>query len=72
MQKIATTYKHVQEEPSNVWTVTHNLGTYPITDVYVEYDGAIIKILPASTTYVNENVCTLEFTDSFSGFAVVI
>lgn len=64
-------HKHIQEAPASTWSISHNLGSYPVVDAYVDVNGSLIKILPKSVTYVNSNTCTLEFTQNYSGIAMV-
>lgn len=69
--RVATVFQHVQADPSMEWVIEHWQGGYPIVDVYVEVDGSIAKIIPASVTYNNPNQVTVGFTIPRSGFAAV-
>lgn len=71
-QRIAVGYDHVQATPATVWTITHNLGGYPIADAYVTYNGDLQRILPTAVTYVDSNTCTLTFQTARAGFASVV
>lgn len=68
---IPTFYKHVQATASATWTITHNLGRYPIVDAFT-VDGNEIRIMPNQVTYVDDNVCTLTFSQPFNGHATVV
>lgn len=70
-QRIAMVYDFEQVTPALVWTITHNLGGYPIVDAYITYDGDLQRINPASVTYVNPSTCTVSFTTPQAGFASV-
>lgn len=51
----------VQDVPSQVWTIQHNLYTRaPITDAYVDLDGVLVKMLPMNVRAVD--LKTLEIT----------
>lgn len=71
MANFQTHYKHLQESAATVWTVQHNLMSYPITDVYVSKDDFVQKIMPQNVTYVDKNTCTIEFSEALTGFALV-
>lgn len=72
VKSIATCYKHVQNDPASEWTLVHNIGGYPIVDVFTEYGGELVKIMPASVTYIDGNTCTLTFSTPRTGFATVV
>ncbi len=69
---LANVYRHEQTTAATTWTITHNLGVYPIVDAWTMYEGDLQKILPAQVNYVDENTCTLVFTVPISGFATVV
>lgn len=70
--KVLRGYKHTQTSPSNVWTITHNLGeSYPIIDVFYNDSGTMTKILPEEVTVINQNTIQLTFSSSISGEAEV-
>ena len=70
-RRISTGYDHVQTIAAAVWTINHNLGSYPIADAYIMYDGDLQRILPSAVTYVDGNTCTMTFTTPRAGFASV-
>lgn len=68
-----TTYNHVQSTAATSWSVKHNLGDYPIIDVYIQAgDGTVQKVLPASVQYVDANTATVTFSTARAGFATVV
>jgi hypothetical protein len=69
--RVATNYKHVQTDPSDTWVIEHNLFGYPVIDAFVDVDGTIQKVMPASVTYTSNKICTLVFAVPRAGFAVV-
>ena len=71
-RKVAGTYEHVQSTPSTTWVIEHNLGVYPIVDVYVLHEAEYHKIMPLSVTYDDENQCTIAFTSARDGYAMVV
>jgi len=75
-QIATTTYTHFQETASATWVIDHNLGNYPIIDVYVDFDATagedLQRVMPSSVvTNVNLNTCTVTFTNAVSGYATV-
>lgn len=70
-QKIATAHEHVQDVAASTWTVNHNLGLYPIVDIFIDYEGEKHKILPLSVQYTDLNTCTITFSSPRTGFATV-
>lgn len=72
MQQISTNFKHIQEVASNLWTIKHNLSSYPVIDIFVSKNGEIVRILPLEIIYEDGNNCTISFTDDFTGFALVL
>ena len=65
-------YTHVQATPARIWSVAHNLATYPVTDVTITLNGVDQKILPLSVVYVDENNLEVYFTDPRQGFVRVL
>lgn len=59
------TYTHIQNAPSNTWTITHNLGYVPNVTVFDsggnEVDGDI--------TIISDNILELHFSSAFAGIA---
>lgn len=72
IHQTATSYTHVQAEPSDTWTIVHNIGGYPIVDAYTVHEGEARKIIPSAVTYVDTNTFTLTFLVAQSGFATVV
>ena len=70
--RIAISYTHVQAEPSVVWTIVHGAGGYPIVDAFTVHEGETLKIIPQEVTYVDNDTCTLTFSEPRSGFATVV
>ena len=62
-------YIHTQSVPSDTWTIDHNLGRYPVSDVNVEIGGVLQKIMPQSVVYTDENQVVISFTNEFIGIA---
>lgn len=67
-----TTFKHVQETPALVWAIEHNMGDYPVVDVYISVNGVVNKVIPRSVAYVDNNTVNITFTGPQSGFATMV
>jgi hypothetical protein len=67
----ARTYEHTQDTAASTWVIPHKLNLYPVIDVLVDYDGQRQKIIPASVEYTSSMVCTVTFTEPFTGVATV-
>lgn len=70
-RSLAGVFTYIQEAASSEWTVVHNLGYYPICDVYTVADGVQTKMMPQNIAYVDANTCVITFSKAFSGIAVV-
>ena len=68
---ISTVYRHTQTAASALWTITHNLGRYPVVDTFISVDGQMRKVMPAEVTFIDNNTCTVAFSAPRSGFATV-
>jgi hypothetical protein len=60
-------YNFTQATPAITWTVTHNLGRKPVSDVMINFNGRLQKMLPLSVVYVNDNQLQINFTSAHSG-----
>jgi hypothetical protein len=63
---------HVQDTPATDWVIVHNFNGYPITDVYVMYNGDWNKIIPKTVTYTDANTVTVSFSAAQAGYATVV
>lgn len=70
--QVATNFTHEQTEASTTWTLAHNLGRYPVVDVFVLNGGQIERIIPLAVTYVDSNTCTISFSSAQTGYASVV
>jgi hypothetical protein len=66
--RVATQFTHTQDVADTTWTVVHNIGGYPIMDVYINLNSELVKVLP-TITFVDVNTATVTFTNAQSGFA---
>jgi 3-oxoacyl-ACP reductase-like protein len=64
-------FEHTQAVASASWVIVHNMGMYPIVDVFVDYQGESQKILPKSVAYTNPNTCTITFSVPLTGKATL-
>ena len=62
---ISTGYKHTQDIPFTVWTITHNLNKFP--NVVVS-DGSGNELV-GDVHFTNENVVIVSFSEAISGIA---
>ena len=66
-------YEHVQDTPSDLWIVRHNLYTRaPIVDTFVIIDGQVQKILPKAVKPVSLTECHIEWSSPRIGKAGVV
>lgn len=67
-------FNHVQSILSNVWTVTHNLGTNPVVQVAVDRPGQEerVEIEPQLIEIVDANTTRITFDRNESGLAQFI
>jgi hypothetical protein len=59
------TYTKCFEVASNLWTITHNLGSYPSVTVVDSGNTVVI----GEVDYTNANILTITFSAAFSGCA---
>jgi hypothetical protein len=70
---ITNTYVHQQTTASDTWTITHNLQkTAPIIDCWIDNNGDVLRILPNTTTVIDENTIEVTFTDAWAGSANIV
>lgn len=65
-------YQFNQASPSALWTIQHNLGVYPVTDVMVNYNGTLTKIIPMGITVIDLNNIEIHFSTPYSGQARLV
>lgn len=68
---VATSYQHIQAEPSTTWVISHYLGYYPIVDTFIDVAGDKFKAIPLEVVYDTPNQCTVSFTEAQTGIALV-
>lgn len=56
---------------SDTWNVVHGLGKFVSTDVFVDKNSTLTKILPKSVEYVSDNEVKITFTNPESGKVVI-
>lgn len=71
-KRLPNVITHNQDTPSAAWTIVHNFNGYPITDVYVMYNGGWNKIIPKTVTYTDANTVTVTFSEAYAGYATVV
>jgi hypothetical protein len=60
-------YRHNQNAVSDFWTITHNLGFLPNVTVFNSADGMV----EGNVVHTSINSLTIDFSASFSGYAVL-
>jgi len=63
--KLTNTYTFTQLSPAMIWTITHNLNTYPSVTIV---DSAGSQVV-GDISYVSINQITITFTTTFAGKA---
>ncbi len=66
------TFTYTQTAPAQTWTINHNLGIKPVSEVSVLHNGTMNKILPAKVTHVTDNTMLIEFSTPRQGVARLI
>lgn len=65
-------YEHLQDTPSDLWVVRHNLFTRsPVVDAYVDVNGTTQKMLPKAVVPVSLTECHIEWSIPRTGTAGV-
>ena len=60
-------YRHNQNAVSDFWTITHNLGFLPNVTVFNSANGMV----EGNVVHTSINALTIDFSASFSGYAVL-
>jgi hypothetical protein len=71
-KRLPNVITYTQSTPATDWVIVHNFNGYPITDVYVLYNGSYNKIIPKSITYTDANTVTVSFSQAYAGYATVV
>lgn len=65
-------HNHEQDVAAAEWNITHNLNTLaPVVDVFIDYEGAVQKIIPASVQVIDAATVKVTFTEARSGTAAI-
>lgn len=65
-------FSFLQSSPGTVWTITHNCGFKPVSDVWVDDVGHVEKILPLSVIHLNDNQLEVTFSVARTGGVRII
>lgn len=68
----ATPHNHEQLVASDVWTVVHNMGVNPVTDVMINHNGLLTKIIPKEIRNTDLNTTVISFTTPHTGNARLV
>lgn len=64
-------YEFVQTVPATLWTIKHNLSCQPIVHVYINVEGNLERILPASIEATNLQTIEVRFSVPQIGHVVL-
>ena len=65
-------YTHSQDTASTTWTVAHNLGRLANVDVAIDYEGELVKAIPARiVASADLNSLTITWSSAQSGKVLV-
>jgi hypothetical protein len=65
-------FTYTVKSASDVWNITHDLGKFVSTDIFVFRNGTeLTKMLPKSVEYISDNEVRVTFTNPESGKAVI-
>tara|TARA_B100000700_G_scaffold101966_1_gene115011 strand:+ start:61294 stop:61515 length:222 start_codon:yes stop_codon:yes gene_type:complete len=66
------THNHTQAIAAAEWIINHNLGTNaPAVDVYIDYEGAVRKIIPQDVIVMSNTQVKVVFSSPRTGVAAV-
>lgn len=65
-------YTHQQTVPAEVWTISHGMNAYPVTDVIITHEGTRQKILPRAVKYIDSNTIEVVFSTPLTGLVRLI
>lgn len=60
-------FTHVQSVAASTWTITHNFGSKPLSEVRIPVNGVLTKIQPSALVHTSDNVLTVRFTAPYTG-----
>lgn len=70
--RFPTVFEHEQVDESDTWVIVHNLHSYPVVDIYIDFAGEKHRILPLTVTYNNPETVTVTFSVPRTGLATVV
>ena len=66
-------FNHTQSSSSATWVVDHNLNVAStVSDVLINIDGALKKVLPLAVVHNTANQLTITFSSAQTGSARII
>lgn len=67
-------HHHIQEELSLKWIIKHELGGFPMLELYAvpDLDSAPRKVNPSKIEYISESEIHVSFSALKKGFAFVL
>lgn len=70
-------HNHSQAIERDVWTITHNLGTLPAVQIFVNRpiegdESNTEELLPEKTTIIDDNTISVSFDRPWAGFAQLV
>lgn len=68
---IPVRYEHVQATEHTEWTINHQMGRYPVIDVYVTSGETTKIVFPSTVEVIDETSCKIYFSIPRSGIAIL-
>lgn len=61
-----------QTTPLDTWDITHDLGSGVITDVMVNINGDLQKIMPGGVEHIDDNRIIIRFSQPMTGAVRIV
>lgn len=68
---IPVRHEHVQSAESIEWVINHQMGRYPVINVYVTSDATTKIVFPSNVEVIDDMTCKLSFSIPRSGIAIL-
>lgn len=66
-------YNYTQSVAATTWVIAHNLSVNEtINDIFVDNNGNLEKILPLSVVHTSNDILTITFSNTETGYARII
>lgn len=68
---IPVRHEHIQSDESAEWTINHQMGRFPVIDVYVTSGGTTKIVFPSKVEVIDDQSCKISFSIPRSGIAIL-